>query len=164
MLSVMSVRNRLIVVAVWVASFAAICTRAQDAKNTSASKATQATNTTKAKKAPPPVTFEAHNEGSVEGNIYGDENLVSVTIDSEGIRYQGKGMEKPFSMPWVQVSGWQANNFTSRNPKRPSGDFGIGVYLGARYFSFRTRNGRDFTAAVKLLRILAYAKERSGIG
>jgi hypothetical protein len=163
----MRVRNRIIVVAVWVASLAAIATWAQDIRPALApgdTKATQAAKATTAKKTPPPVTFEAHNEGSVEGNIYGNENLVSVTIDSDGIRYQGKGMDKPFSMPWVQVSGWQANNFTSRSPSHAGGDFGIGVYLGARYFSFRTRNGRDYTAAVKELRALAYAKERPGIG
>jgi len=159
----MRARNQLTVIAVfWVASFAAVSTRAQDAKTTAATKGTQ---TTKAKKAPPPVIFEAHNEGSVEGNIYSNENLVSVTIDSDGIRYQGKGTDKPFSMTWAQVSGWQANNFTSRSPGRAGdGDFGIGVYLGTRYFSFRTHNGRDFTAAVKVLRTLAYAKERAGIG
>jgi hypothetical protein len=157
----MRVRNRLILVMVYAVSFAALSASGQDTKSTTAAKAT---NTTKAKKAPPPITFEAFNEGSVEGNIYGAENLVSVTIDADGIRYQGKGMDKPFAMTWAQIAGWQANNFTSRSPSHSGGDFGIGVYLGVRYFSFRTHNGRDFTAAVKELRALAYAKERAGIG
>jgi hypothetical protein len=156
-LGYMRVRNRLIAVTVC----AAVSTFGQDAKPTTAAKATKSAKT---KKSISPVTFEAHNEGSIEGNIYGSENLVSVTIDSAGITYQGKGMDKPFSMPWAQIAGWQANNFTSRNPSRAGGDFGIGIYLGARYFSFRTQNGRDFTAAVKELRALAYAKERAGIG
>jgi hypothetical protein len=39
-----------------------------------------------------------------------------------------------------------------------------GVYQGARYFSFRTRNGRDYPAAIRTLRSFASAKERSGIG
>jgi hypothetical protein len=163
----MRARNQLIVVAVWFASFAAVSTPAQDAKTTLApkgTKATQATKTTNAKKAPPPVTFEAHNEGSVEGNIYGPENLVSVTIDSAGIRYQSKSTDKPVSILWAQVAGWQANNFTSRSPSRAGGDFGIGIYQGAVYISFRTRNGSDFMAVVKVLRALAYAKERAGIG
>jgi len=121
-------------------------------------------------KAPVTVTFEAHNEGSVEGPIYGDGNLVTVTIDSAGIRYAVKNassVDKPLSLTWAQVSGWQANNFTSKRPGRAvagGGDFGIGIYLGIRYFSFRTRNGRDYIAALKALRGYAYAKERSGIG
>lgn len=121
-------------------------------------------------KPPVSVTFEAHNEGGVEGAIYGDENLVTVTIDSTGIRYTVKSansVDKPLSLTWAQVSGWQANNFTSKRPSRAAaggGDFGIGIYLGARYFSFRTRNGNDYLAAVKALRGYAYAKERSGIG
>lgn len=165
-LGYMRVRSRLILVTVCAASFAALSTSGQDAKSTAAAKAPKSTKASaKTQKSISPLTFDAHNEGSVEGNIYGSENLVSVTIDSEGIRYQGKDMDKPFSMPWAQISGWQANNFTSRSPARAGGgDFGIGVYLGARYFSFRTQNGRDFTAAVKVLRALAYAKERAGIG
>jgi hypothetical protein len=131
-------------------------TAGQTAKPTKAKKATQAI---------PPVTFEAHNEGGVEGRIYGEENLVTVTIDSTGISYRGKGMDKPYSIPWAQVSDWQPNNFTSYSPGRGSGgDFGIGVHQGARYFSFRTRNGRDYIAAIKTLRALASAKEHPGIG
>jgi hypothetical protein len=119
----------------------------------------------KATKAVPPVTFEAHNEGGVEGPIYGDENLVTVTIDAAGIRYQGKGMDKPYAIPWDQVTGWQPNSFTSKSASRTaSGDYGIGIYQGAKYSSFRTRNGHDYAAAVKALRVLAYAKERPGIG
>jgi hypothetical protein len=117
----------------------------------------------KATKPPVTVTFEAHNEGV--GEIYGAENLVTVTIDSEGIRYQGKSMEKPYALRWEQVSGWQPNYFTSYSPGRASGgDFGIGLYQDARYFSFRTRNGAAFTAAVKALRAYAPAKERTGMG
>ncbi len=160
----MRVRSQIIVVAVWFTRCAAVPACAQDAKITSATKSTEVTKATKAKKTPPPVTFEAHNEGSVEGNIYGSENLVSVTIDSAGIRYQARSMDKPISLTWAQVSGWQANNFTSHSPSHAGGDFGIGIYQGAVYISFRTRNGSDFTAAVKLLRALAYAKERAGIG
>jgi hypothetical protein len=138
----------------------------QTAKPTSAAKST-APNAKKATKAIPPVTFEAHNEGSVEGHIYGEENLVSFTIDSAGLRYQGKGQDKPVTITWDQLSGWQPNNFTSRSPSRASttgGDYGIGIYLGPRYFSFRTQSGRDYMAAVKALRTLAPAKERPGIG
>lgn len=117
----------------------------------------------KATKAPVVVTFEAHNEG--RGEIYGDENLVTVTIDSAGFRYTAKGMEKPFSLKWEQVSGWQPNRFTSYPANRPTGgDFGIGIYQDAHYFSFRTHNGLDFTAAVKALRAYAQDKERTGMG
>ena len=141
---------------------------AQDAKSTNQAKITEPLKAAKAKKetkATPPVTFEAHNEGSVEGAIYGLENLISVTIDSTGIQYKDKSMDKPVSISWAQVSGWQANNFTSRSPGRSDdGDFGIGIYQGARYFSFRTRKGRDYLAAIKILRTLATAKERPGIG
>lgn len=125
----------------------------------------KATKSRRATKAAPPFTFEAHNEGSVEGAVYGDANLVAVTIDSTGIRYQGKGVDKPYSIPWDQVSSWQANSFTSIKPGRADGgDFGIGVYQGAHYFSFRTRNGGDYLAAVRILRALASSKERAGIG
>jgi hypothetical protein len=118
--------------------------------------------TSSAKKAPDPisVTFEAHNEGTDE--IYGEENLVTMTIDSAGIRYQGKGMDKPYVMTWEQIGGWQPNIFNSVSPKHASGgDFGIGIYQ-ARYFNFRTHNGADFLAAVKILRKYAAAKERKG--
>jgi len=138
----------------------------QPAKPTSAAKSTTV-NARKATKAIAPVTFDAHNEGSVEGAIYGGENLISITIDSAGIRYQSKGQDKPTTIKWEELSGWQPNNFTSRSPSRKStagGDYGIGIYLGARYISFRTRSGRDYMAAVKALRTLASAKERSGIG
>ena len=114
----------------------------------------------KATTAPISVTFEAHNEGT--GEIYGEENLVTVTIDSAGVRYQGKGMDKPYVMPWDQIGGWQPNVFNSISPKRSSGgDFGIGIYQ-ARYFNFRTHNGTDFLAAVKALRKYAADKERKG--
>ena len=139
---------------------------AQPAKPTSEAKSTTV-NPKKATKAIPPVAFEAHNEGSVEGAIYGDENLVSVTIDSAGIRYQSKGQDKPVAIKWDELSGWQPNNFTSRSPSRTSatgGDYGIGIYLGTRYLSFRTQSGRDYMAAIKALRTLASAKERPGIG
>ena len=138
----------------------------QTAKATGATKST-ALKATKAAKPIPPVTFEAHNEGSVEGPIYGEENLVSLTIDSAGLRYQSNGQDKPVTITWDQLSGWQPNNFTSRSPGHAStngGDYGIGIYLGARYLSFRTRSGRDYLAAVKALRALAAAKERPGIG
>ncbi len=138
----------------------------QLAKPTSAAKSTTV-NPKKATKPIPPVTFDAHNEGSVEGPIYGEENLVSVTIDSAGLRYQGKAQDKPVTIKWDELSGWQPNNFTSRSPSHTSatgGDYGIGIYLGARYISFRTRSGRDYMAAVKALRTLASAKERPGIG
>jgi hypothetical protein len=124
----------------------------------------------KATKAPVMVTFtfEAHNEGSPEGPIYGDENLISLTIDSTGIHFLKKNApatDKPTAIPWDQVSGWQPNNFTSRSPAGTApGDYGIGLYQGARYFSFRTRNGHDYTAALKALRALAPLKERPGIG
>ncbi len=121
---------------------------------------------TKATKEIPPVAFKAHNEGTPEGAIYGDQNLVAVTIDTAGIHYQGKGMDKPSDMPWASVSGWQANNFTSKKPSSTgaeTGDYGIGINQ-ARYFSFRTRNGRDYLAAIKALRAFAEAKERPGIG
>ena len=111
---------------------------------------------------PATVTFEAHNEG-VE--IYGDSNLVSVTIDRFGIRYQAKGKSDAQTIPWAQVSGWQANSFTTRNPNRAvDGDFGIGIYQNEHYISFRTRNGRDYMAAVNVLRTLAADKRRPGIG
>jgi hypothetical protein len=119
----------------------------------------------KATKTTPAFTFEAHNEGSAEGGIYGESNLVSLTIDAVGISYRGAGSDKPNSMTWAQISGWQANNFTSRSPGSGApGDFGIGVYVGARYLSFRTRNGREYTGAIRVLRVLAAAKERPGIG
>ena len=140
---------------------------AQPAKPTSAAAKATTANAKKVTKAIQPVVFDAHNEGSVEGPIYGEENLVSVTIDSAGLRYQSKGQDKPVTIKWDELSGWQANNFTSRSPGRTTaagGDYGIGIYLGARYFSFRTRSGQDFTAAVKALRTLASAKERPGIG
>jgi len=130
-----------------------------------APKSTKPVKERKATKTAPPLIFEAHNEGAVEGAIYGDENLITVTIDATGIQYQGKGMDKPLSIPWDQVTDWQANNFTSHNPARAvAGDYGIGIHQGTRYFSFRTRNGRDFTAAVKALRAKAFSKERPGIG
>jgi len=138
----------------------------QPAKPTSAAKSTTV-NAKKATKAIPPITFDAHNEGSVEGPIYGDENLVSLTIDSTGLHYQAKGQDKPVTIVWAELSGWQPNNFTSRSPSRTSatgGDYGIGIYLGARYISFRTQSGHDYMAAVKALRTLASAKERPGIG
>ena len=143
----------------------------QPAKATSAEKSTTP-NAKKVTKAIPPVTFDAHNEGSVEGPIYGDENLVSLTIDSTGLTFvsknqQAKGQDKPVTIKWAELSGWQPNNFTSRSPSRTSaagGDYGIGIYLGTRYISFRTRSGRDYMAALKALRTLASAKERPGIG
>lgn len=108
------------------------------------------------------VTFEAHNE-AIEGSIYGDANLVSVTIDKVGVQYHAKGTDKPEIIPWAEVSGWRANNFTSYSPSRASnGDFGIGIYRNQVYFSFRTRNGRDYLAAVKALRAFAPEKERPG--
>ncbi len=117
----------------------------------------------KATQAPISVTFEAHNEGT--GEIYSPENVVTVTIDKTGFRYQGKGMDKPYALTWAQVSGWQPNRFTSYSTKRPTGgDFGIGIYQDARYFSFRTHNGLDFTAAVNALRAYALDKERTGMG
>lgn len=137
----------------------------------SPAKSTAAKSTTpevkKATKAIAPVTFDAHNEGSVEGSVYGDENLVSVTIDSAGFHYQAKGQDKPETIKWDELSGWQPNNFTSRSPSQKSatgGDYGIGIYLGSRYISFRTRSGRDYLAALKALRAAASAKERPGIG
>ena len=139
---------------------------AQSDKPTSATKSTAA-NAKKATKAISPVTFEAHNEGSVEGSIYGDENLASITIDSSGLRYQNKGQDKPTTIKWDDLSGWQPNNFTSRSASRNNttgGDYGIGIYLGARYLSFRTRSGQDYLAGIKALRTLASAKERPGIG
>jgi hypothetical protein len=138
----------------------------QPDKPTSAAKSTTA-NPKKVTKAIPPVTFDAHSEGSVEGSIYGNENLVSITIDSAGLHYQGKSQDKPVAIKWDELSGWQPNNFTSRSPSRTSttdGDYGIGIYVGTRYFSFRTRSGRDYMAAVKALRAVASAKERPGIG
>src|SRR5579871_6595416 len=97
---------------------------AQTDKSTEAAKSTQAAKSKKATQAPVTVTFEAHNEGSVEGAIYGDENVVSVTIDAAGIRYQGKGMDKPVQMKWDQISDWQPNNFTSHSPGRAGdGDY-----------------------------------------
>lgn len=117
-------------------------------------------NAKKATRAPISVTFEAHNEGT--GEIYGKENLVTVTIDSAGIRYQGEGMDKPYVMTWEQVGAWQPNIFISYSPGHAgSGDFGIGI-IQARYFSFRTHNRTDFLAAVKALRTFAAAKERQG--
>lgn len=166
----MGAPNRLIILAAAVASIAAPRAPGQDSKPTSAPKAAKPTavKPTKEKKATraiPPVSFEAHSEGSVEGPLYGDENLVTVTIDSAGIRYQGKGMDKPVTMTWDQVSDWQPNNFTSYSPGRAgAGDFGIGVHQGGHYLSFRTRNGRAYLAAIKALRALAPAKERPGIG
>jgi hypothetical protein len=137
----------------------------QDAKTTAAVKATKPAKAKKATRAIPPFTFEAHTEGTSEGAIYGEDNLVSVTIDATGIHYQGKGMDKTYSIPWDQVSDWQPNNFTSYSPShRTGGDFGIGVHQGGRYFSFRTRNGPDYTAAIKTLRAFAPSKERAGIG
>jgi hypothetical protein len=130
------------------------------------SKPTTAAKPAKATKAIPPVTFQAHNEGTPEGAIYGDQNLVTVTIDAAGIHYQGKGVDKPYDMPWASVAGWQANNFTSKKPTgtgSETGDYGIGINQ-ARYFSFRTHNGRDYLAAIKALRAFASAKERPGIG
>lgn len=125
--------------------------------------AVQAQKKTKATRAALSVTFEAHNEGT--GEIYSDENLVTVTIDRAGFRYRGVGMDKPFALTWDQVSGWQPNRFTSYSTARPvGGDFGIGIYQDARYFSFRTHNGRDFDAAVKALRLYARDKERAGMG
>jgi hypothetical protein len=142
-----------------VAALVALLSAFQPAKPTKRRKATNP---------PAAFTFEAHNEGSVEGAIYGDENLISLTIDSTGIHFQKKNAppsEKPTAIPWDQVSGWQPNNFTSRSPANTtSGDYGIGVYQGARYFSFRTRNGHDYSAALKALRALAPLKERAGIG
>ena len=69
-------------------------------------------------------------------------------------------------MPWATVAGWQSHNFTSKKPSSTgadTGDYGIGIYQ-ARYFSFRTHNGRDYLAAIKALRAFASAKERPGIG
>ena len=160
-----------------VACLASSLASGQTAKPTDAAKSTTVNPTTvnptavnqkkKATKAIPPVTFDAHNEGSVEGPIYGDENLISLTIDSTGLHYQGKTQDKPVTIKWEELSGWQPNNFTSRSPSRTSatgGDYGIGIYLGARYISFRTRSGHDYMAAVKALRTLASTKERPGIG
>jgi hypothetical protein len=130
------------------------------------SKPTTAAKSAKATKAIPPLTFQAHNEGTPEGAIYGDQNLVTVTIDASGIHYQGKGMDKPYDMPWASVAGWQPNNFTSKKASGPgaeTGDYGIGINQ-ARYFSFRTRSGRDYLAAIKALRAFAAVKERPGIG
>jgi hypothetical protein len=153
------------VVLVLAASMTASLAPGQDVKPTTAAKATKPAKAKKVTKAIPPFTFEAHTEGTSEGAIYGEENLVSVTIDATGIRYRGKGMDKPYAIPWDQVSDWQPNNFTSYNPSSgKGGDFGIGVHQGARYFSFRTRNGRDYLAAIKTLRAFAPAKERAGIG
>jgi len=121
---------------------------------------------TKATKEIAPITFQAHNEGTPEGIIYGEANLVTVTIDSTGIHYQGKGMDKPYDMPWASIAAWQPNNFTSKKPSgtgAATGDYGIGINQ-ARYFSFRTRNGRDYLGAIKALRGFAAAKERPGIG
>ena len=56
------------------------------------------------------------------------------------------------------------NVFTSHSTSRTDGDFGIGVYQGGRYISFRTRNGRDYMAKIRALRALASAKERPGMG
>lgn len=137
---------------------------ASGAKSTAAAKPTKATKPAKTIK---PVTLEVHNEGSVEGAIYGNENLVTLTIDSAGLHYQRKGEEKPTTVTWDQLSGWQPNNFTSRSPSRTSvtgGDYGIGIYLGSRYISLRTRSGRDYLAALKALRTMAAPKERPGIG
>src|ERR1700721_2345651 len=92
---------------------------AQPAKPTSDAKSTTV-NPKKATKAIPPVAFEAHNEGSVEGAIYGDENLVSAPTAPAGIPYQNKGEEKPVTIKWDDLSGWQPNNFTSRSPSRTS--------------------------------------------
>jgi hypothetical protein len=161
----MGAPNRLIVIVAAVASIAVYPAPGQDAKPASGAKSTKPGKEKKATKAIPPVTFQAHNEGSAEGAIYGEENLVTLTIDSTGIQYKSKTMEKPVSILWAQVAGWQPNNFTSRSPSRPDGgDFGIGIYQGAQYLSFRTRNGRDYTAAIKALRALAALKERPGIG
>jgi len=95
--------------------------------------------------------------------------VVSVSIDADGIRYQGKSIDRPYAMVWAEVAGWRANSFTSSNPARTpkpgranAGDFGVGIYQGSRYISFRTRSGRDYLAAVKVLRKFASAKERSG--
>ena len=112
MLSGMRAPIRLIVFVI--AAIAASSASGQDARPTNGSKATDAK---KATKSTPPVTFDAHNEGAVEGAIYGNENLVSVTIDSTGIRYQGKSMDKPIAIPWDQVSGWQPNNFHVPQPR-----------------------------------------------
>ena len=131
-----------------------------------AAQTSKPTKPAKATKAIPPITFQAHNEGNPEGTIYGDANTVTVTIDATGIHDQGKGMDKPYDMPWASVAGWQANNFTSKKPSgtgAETGDYGIGINQ-ARYFSFRTRNGRDYLAAIKALRSFASSKERPGIG
>ena len=150
MLSIMKVPRPLLIVLMAASSVGAFPVFGQTAKPTKATKAT---------KEIPPFTFEAHNEGSVEGAIYGDENLVTVTIDAAGFRYQSKSMDKPISIIWDQLSGWQANNFTSYSPGRAGGgDFGIGIYQGAHYLSFRTRNGRDYTSAIRALRALAAPK------
>jgi hypothetical protein len=160
--------NRLIVAVVALASIAASRAPGQDSKPTGApntAKPTKSPKSKKATKAPVIATFEAHNEGSVEGAIYGDENLVSVTIDAAGIRYQAKGADKPVVMVWDAISDWQPNNFTSYSPGRAgAGDYGIGVHMGGKYLSFRTRNGRDYAAALKALRAQAPSKERPGIG
>jgi hypothetical protein len=142
-----------------IALLAVLSTFAQPAKPTS--------KPTSAKKSPPPFTFEAHNEGSIEGAIYGAENLVSVTIDVSGIHYQaksGKDTGQPVSISWDQVSDWQPNIFARGSGSSGAGDFGIGIHQDAHYFSFRTRSSRDFAAAVKALRVFASAKERPGIG
>lgn len=152
------------------AAYFAASAFAQTAKPTAAAK--PAAKSTEAKPTKPaktiePVTLEVHNEGSVEGAIYGNENLVTLTIDSAGLHYQRKDEEKPTAVTWDQLSGWQPNNFTSRTPGHTSvtgGDYGIGLYLGSRYISFRTRSGRDYLAALKALRTMAAPKERPGIG
>jgi hypothetical protein len=151
MLSVMGASNPFFVVVVAAASLAASSALGQTAKAKAGTKA------------PVSITFEAHNE-SIEGDLYGNENLVSVTIDGAGIRYQAKGADKPQTIPWTEVSGWRANNFTSFNKPDHilNGDFGIGIYQNQLYFSFRTRNGRDYTAANKALRAFASQKERPG--
>ncbi len=135
----------------------------QAAKPTNAKKSTAA-NAKKAKPIPP-VTFEAHNEGSVEGPIYGDENLVSLTIDSSGLQYQTKIQDKPVTIKWDDLSGWQANNFTSRSPGnnnlQPAAIMESESISARATPAARTRNGHDYLAAIKALRTLASAKERS---
>jgi hypothetical protein len=145
-------------------ALAIIALAAASGQNTKPTNA-KPTKDRKATRPIPAVTFEAHNEGMVEGDIYGQENLVSLTIDSQGVQYKSKTAEKPILIPWSQIAGWQANNFTSRSPSRTeSGDFGIGIYQGARYFSFRTRSGPNYLEAVKALRAHIGLKERAGIG
>lgn len=149
----MRVRCRAVIVLVFVAAAAA----AQKSKPTNPAKPT---------KTIPSVTFQAHNEGTPEGPVYGEANTVTVTIDATGIHYQGKGMEKPYDMPWASIAAWQPNNFTSKKPSgtgAATGDYGIGINQ-ARYFSFRTRNGRDYLGAIKALRAFAAVKEHPGIG